>query len=131
MAPAYANPTGNADQARRSPRVSRRATLVLLALPVLAIAALVYLSTDDAVVTLVIVGLMVASLLVGWALTARDGGRRRRGRVSAIDEARSALDLERVHAARIEHGESAGITEIRRQLPTLTYDQAVEIHRYV
>ena len=33
--------------------------------------------------------------------------------------------------ARAEHGESAGITEIRRQVPSLTYEQAVELHRYV
>ena len=131
MARAYANPTGTADQARPRPGVSSRAGIVLLAIPVVAIAVLVYLSTDDTVVTLVIVGLMVASLLAGWALTARDASRRRRGGVSALDEARSALDLERVHAARVEHGESAGITEIRRQLPSLTYEQAVEIHRYV
>jgi len=134
MARAYANQTGPAGQVRQPPRVSRRATLVLLAIPVLAIAALVYLSTDDAVVTLVIVGLMVASLVAGWALTARDRRRNRlgrRSRASVVQEARSALDLELVHKARVEHGESAGITEIRRQLPSLTFDQAIEIHRYV
>ena len=70
-------------------------------------------------------------LLAGWALTARGDRRRRRGGVSALDEARRALDVERVHTARVEHGESAGITEIRRQVPSLTYEQAVELHRYV
>ncbi len=102
----------------------------MLAIPVIAISALVYLSTDQLFATVLFAAIMVTCLLMAWALTAQ-GDRRRRGKVSPLDEARSAIDADLVREARVEHGESAGITEIRRQVPSLTYEQAVELHRYV
>ena len=104
--------------------------VVVLTIGVLALTYLVYTSTNNAVATITTAVTLVVILLAAWALTAA-GDRRRRGRVSPLDEARRSLDVPRVRKARAEHGESAGITEIRRQVPSLTYEQAVELHRYV
>jgi len=105
--------------------------VVVLAVGVLAAAYLVWVSTDNVAATVTTVVLLVAVLLAAWALTAAGDRRRLRGKVGPLDEARRMLDVQLVHRARAENGESAGITEIRRQVPTLTYEQAVELHRYV
>jgi hypothetical protein len=120
-----------ADRSRRSPKVGRRTMLTVLGVGVLALAFLVYVSTDNVPATVTTVVILVAVLLAGWALTVRSDRRRLHRRPGPLDEARAALDVEKVRAARVEHGESAGITEIRRQVPSLTYEQAVELHRYV
>ncbi len=111
--------------------MSRRSVATVLGIGVLALAALVYVSTDNLSATVTTVVVLVAVLLGGWALTVRGDRRRQRPRTSPLDEARRSLDVSLVHRARAEHGESAGITEIRRQVPSLSYEQAVELHRYV
>ena len=105
--------------------------LTVLGIGVLALAFLVYVSTDNVPATVTTVVILVAILLAAWALTAGGDRRRRRRRPGPLDEARAVLDVEKIRTARVEHGESAGITEIRRQVPSLTYEQAVELHRYV
>jgi hypothetical protein len=105
--------------------------LIALGIGIVALAFLVYVSTDNKAATVSTVVILVAILLAAWALTAAGDRRRRRREPGPLDEARRALDVSLVHLARREHGESAGITEIRRQVPALTYEQAVELHRYV
>ncbi len=123
---AQTNPT----ESRRATRAPRRSVIVL-GVGVLALTFLVYKSTYNRAATLWTAVILVAVPLAAWALTAAGDRRRRQRRPGPLDEARRSLDVERVRTARTEHGESAGITEIRRQVPTLTYEQAVELHRYV
>ena len=78
-----------------------------------------------------VVAILVVILVAAWILTARVDRQVARGRMSPVQQARAQLDVELVHAARAEHGESAGITEVRRQLPSLSFDEAVALHRYV
>jgi len=108
---------------------TRRRPYLLLAVPVVAFSVLTIVSTGKPLAGLIVAAVMIVCLLLAWALTARDG--RRRGRPSPLDAARDSLDVSLVRTARAEHGESAGITEVRRQVPSLTYEQAVELHRYV
>ena len=103
----------------------------MLTIGVLALTYLVYTSTDNVAATVTTAVILVAVLLAGWLLTASGDRRRRRAKAGPLDEARRTLDVPLIHKARAEHGESAGITEIRRQVPSLTYEQAVELHRYV
>ena len=105
--------------------------VVVLTIGVLALTYLVYTSTHNAVATVTTIVILVAVLLSAWALTASGDRRRRRAATGPLEDARRTLDVPLVHRARTEHGESAGITEIRRQVPSLAYEQAVELHRYV
>ncbi|WP_426592955.1 hypothetical protein ACPPVS_14480 [Cellulomonas sp. McL0617] len=119
------------NQTGATKRRSRRTMLTLFTIVALALGGLTVESTSKWYLGVAVVAILVALLLIAWALTARYDRGVARGRVTPLETARSQLDVGLVRAARAEHGEFAGVTEVRRQLPSLTFDEAVKLHRYV
>lgn len=126
--------SGATSPAGRGPGTgSRRRTAWVAGGVALVLIALVGIATDNVWASVVLAGIALVSLLIAQSIT-RSQRRSRQAAFAAgyggsLDAVRATIDLDRLRALRVEKGELHAVTEVRRQHPELTLEQAVEIVR--